>query len=218
MINTANGLCFIGCIASLVRMLCVCLCVQWSYYISWWAHLPPYVHRGFHQCAFLHVCVCVWACMCAYVSMFCENNSWQWVSEMWWPSTGSLEFCQCGGLALIIKNTFTERISAMSVVGCTLQGHIQDNHTEKKVWKHCTEKKSQRYPLCDTERSLHGMAVKHPQKPNKQTKKNNYRVFFFHSYLANWIIQLLLFYLCNWFKVFILFFSTKHMIIFGSGQ
>lgn len=194
------------------HVVCVRLCVQWSYYISWWAHLPPYVHRGFHPCAFLHVCVCVWACMCAYVSMFCENNSWQWESETWWPSTGSLEFCQCGGPALIIKNTFTERISAVSVVGCTLQGHIQDNHTEKKVWKHCTEKKIPKIPLCDTERSLHGVAVKHPQKPY-------YSVFvFLHSCLANWIVQLLLFYLCNWFKVFILFFSTKHMIIFGSGQ
>lgn len=45
---------------------------------------------------------------------------------------GSLEFCQCGRPALIIKNTFTGRISAASVVGYTLQGHIQDNHTEKK--------------------------------------------------------------------------------------
>ena len=34
--------------------------------------------------------------------------------------------------ALIIKNTFTGRISAASVVGCSLQGHIQDNHTERK--------------------------------------------------------------------------------------
>lgn len=33
---------------------------------------------------------------------------------MWWPSTGSLEFCQYGGPALIIKNTFTGRISAAS--------------------------------------------------------------------------------------------------------
>lgn len=36
------------------------------------------------------------------------------------------------GPALIIKNTFTGRISAASVVDCSLQGHIQDNHTEEK--------------------------------------------------------------------------------------
>lgn len=213
MINTANGLCFIGCIASLVHMLCVCVCVYNGHIIL--VGEDACLHMS--TVGFIHVrsCMCVFvygACMCAYVSMFCENNSWQWESETWWPSTGSLEFCQCGGPALIIKNTFTERISAVSVVGCTLQGHIQDNHTEKKVWKHCTEKKIPKIPLCDTERSLHGVAVKHPQKPY-------YSVFvFLHSCLANWIVQLLLFYLCNWFKVFILFFSTKHMIIFGSGQ
>lgn len=36
------------------------------------------------------------------------------------------------GQALIIKNTFAGRISAASVVGYSLQGHIQDNRTEEK--------------------------------------------------------------------------------------
>lgn len=65
---------------------------------------------------------------------------------MWWLSAGSLELCQFGGPALIIKNTFTGRISAAaSVVGCSLQGHIRDNHTEKKFGNVAKEgKKSQR--------------------------------------------------------------------------
>lgn len=45
---------------------------------------------------------------------------------------GSLEFCQCGGPVLIIKYTLTGRISAASAVDCSIQGHFQDNHTEKK--------------------------------------------------------------------------------------
>lgn len=61
---------------------------------------------------------------------------------MWWLSTGSLELCQYGGPALIIKNTFTGRISAAaSVVGCSLQGHIRDNHTEKKFGNVAKEEK-----------------------------------------------------------------------------
>lgn len=69
-------------------------------------------------------------------------------ASMWWPSTGSLEYCQYGGTALIIKNTFTGNISAVSVVCGSRQGHIQDNLTEEKFWTHCTEIK---------------MAAKHPE-------------------------------------------------------
>lgn len=37
------------------------------------------------------------------------------------------------GPALIIKTTFTGRISAASVGGCAFQGHVRDNHEEGKV-------------------------------------------------------------------------------------
>lgn len=130
-----------------------------------WAHLRPHVHCGFHAssaCALMHVCVCVRACVCVYASgsVFCENNSWQWVSEMWWPSTGSLEFCQYGGPALIIKNTFTGRISAASVVGSSLQGHIEDNRTEKK-FGNIAQEKIPKIAQCCAERSSQGISAKH---------------------------------------------------------
>lgn len=154
---------------------------------------PPYaLPWSTSTCVLLHVCVCGQACIYTYVSVFCGNNSWRWVTEMWWPSTGSLEFCQCGGPALIIKNPFTERISAVSVVGCTLQGHIQDNHTEgegggEKKFGHTADQKRQNPEDTTVWNgeviSRHGYKNIHKNRTNKQT---NILVGFllFHSYLA----------------------------------
>lgn len=141
--------------------------------------------------------------------MLCENNSWQWVSEMWWPSTGSLEFCQYGGPALIIKNTFTGRISAASVVSCSLQGHMQDNHTEKKFGNIAVKKNNP-----NTAVSYREVITGHGCKTSL---KNIFSVFFFSS-LANWIIQLLYFVFVIDSRCLVCSFPPSLWSFFCSGQ
>lgn len=134
MINIANGLHFAGCIASLVSMLRARVCMCNGYILlGRWAHLHPHVHCWIHASS-MCVCLCtgmlcpcmrVWACSVRII------HGSEWVKCGGRPQA-AWSSARMEGPALIIKNTFTGRISAASVVGHSLQGHVQDNRTERK--------------------------------------------------------------------------------------
>lgn len=153
-LNIADGRRVCGCALSLLN---TCVCVHGRHIISA-GGLQPRACLGH---APLSVHIWVRSPRIIHGAERAKRGGRPWAS---W-SSANVE-----GPALIIKTTFTGRISAASVGGCAFQGHVRDNHEEGKVCRGFKKKKKHPVPT-------RAFTIRYFWKRNCQKNNHDWRLY-----------------------------------------